>query len=170
MNRRELENAILLRESGELSPEEEAALENALEAEPALAAWAEEAHLLQEAGRYASRHTVPALAETERERILTASKGRSDALPRLLAIAAVLVLALGLWPHFAEPFHQEAPRLTAQVKPIREDLTGEDPLLSSLDRLETEIEQIEDLALDDDHFVEDPDYWASELLKMENTI
>ncbi|MDF3128053.1 hypothetical protein P0Y35_02470 [Kiritimatiellaeota bacterium B1221] len=171
MNHRELENALLLRDSGELSETDCLLLEEALEKDPALAALAEENQILQAAGPLSSTLMVPPLPELNRERILhAAEKPKNKYLSRLLAVAALLVLGLGILPHFTRHLPPSQPLITAQIDPIRSDLQTEDPLLDRLDDLEYELSLWSNLEMGDPAFLENESDWAKILLSAEDTI
>lgn len=168
---RELENAVLLAQSGELSPAELDSLQQARRERPDLDAWAKESLVLQSAGRTTSEELVPPLPELNRERILkTASRPESKALPRLLALAAVLVLALGLLPHLSRHFQAPPPTLTTRIEPIQEDFQSVDPLLEDLESLEDQLAVFTDLSMDDSRILEDENDWAELLLSLEEPI
>lgn len=170
MNTRDIENAILLRESGELTPGQEARLEASLAERPEPSSFAEESAILQQAGRDASRLTVPELPELQRQRILERTRGHGGRLPRLLALAALLVLALGLWPHLSGLLQSEPKPLTAEVVPVRETLAEEDPLIEELELLDRQLGQLAETNPESIEFIMDSDYWAGELLAMEDSI
>lgn len=167
---RDIENAILLRESGELSPDGEADLEAALAERPGLRDFAESSQILQRAGRDASRLTVPEVTELQRELILTRTRGHGGRLPRLLALAALLVLALGVWPHLSGLLQSKPRTLNAEVEPIRQTLAEADPLIGELDELDRELERLAETDAESIDFIVDSDYWAGELLALEDTI
>ncbi len=171
MNHREFENALLLRDSGELSEAETLRLENALKNDPALAALAEENLTLQAAGPMSSTLVVPPLPALNRERILSsAAKPENKYLPRLLAFAALLVLGLGLLPHLASRFQPAPPIMTAHIEPIRADLQTEDPILNTLEDLESELALWSGIGMNDPAFLENENDWAEILMSSEDAI
>ncbi|MDA3875387.1 MAG: hypothetical protein PF795_15680, partial [Kiritimatiellae bacterium] len=83
---RELENAILLEQSGELTDAERENLYQTLQDRPGLADWARESRAVQAAGLSASEHLTPPLPELNRDRLLkAANQPTSRIVPRLLA-------------------------------------------------------------------------------------
>ncbi|MGA0334397.1 MAG: anti-sigma factor family protein [Kiritimatiellia bacterium] len=171
MNNRELENLILLRQSGELSDAEIQRLEEALRGDPALAALAESHEVLLEAGRFSSAHCVPPLPDLSRERILQAAPSRERPhVKRLLALAALLVLGLALAQHL-RPSLQPAPEIVAtEMIPARADLDAEDPILSSLEELADELSLWKNLEMGDPAFLENEEDWAKILNFEEESI
>jgi anti-sigma factor RsiW len=169
---RKIENDILLEQSGELSPEEQQALRQALKDRPDLADWAREIGALQELGRSFPADHTPALPEISRERILQAAAApKSKALPRLLALAALLVLALGLLPHlsrYSSPTPQD--HLTTQLNPIQSSWEDQDPLLRDLDYLQDQLAVWSETSMEDPWVLEDENDWAEILLSMEEPI
>jgi len=171
MNTRELENAILLRDSGELSEAECQELDQALEKDPALAAFAEEVRVLMHAGTFSTNQTVPPLPDQNRERILLSHKKPAvNNMPRILALAALLVLGLGLLPHLSRKL-QPAPQVyITEIEPLRPTLDSEDPVLSTLENLETELALWTLLHPEDPDFLENENDWATALLSPEDSI
>lgn len=171
MNAREIENALLLRDSGELSGPELTQLEQALRDDPALAALAGENRVLQAAGPQSSTLTVPPLPPLSRERILqAAAKPANPYLPRLLALAALLILGLGLLPHLTAYLQPTPPPLTTAVDPIRNDLSAEDPILHQLATLESELALWSGVSPSDPGFIENENDWAEILMTTEDSI
>jgi len=171
MKPRELENALLLRESGELSETDLKELTIALEQNPELAKQAEENQVLQQAGPYSSSILVPEIPELTRARILTiAEKPTNKNLSRLLAIAALLVLGFGLFPHLSNSLQPEHPVVAFDVTPIRHSLTAEDPILDTLRELESELSLWSSYDMNDSSFLEDETDWATTLISSEESI
>jgi hypothetical protein len=171
MNAREIENALLLRDSGELSGPELEKLSQALRSDPLLAALAQENRVLQAAGPLSSSLVVPPLSDLTRERILQAAHKPPHAyLPRLLALAAMLVLGLALLPHLTSRLQPTPSVLTTAVDPIRPNLTAEDPILNELQDLENELALWSALPVSDPGFIENENDWAEILISAEESI
>ncbi len=168
---RELENAILLEQSGELTAAEREALHQTLDDRPELAAWARESQVLQKAGQAATEDLTPPLPELSRERILkAASQPTSKTLPRLLAVAAMLVLALGLLPHLSRRLQSPHPVFTTHIESVEVDFQDEDPLLDDLESLQDQLAVWSDMSLEDNRILEDENDWAEILLTLEEPI
>jgi hypothetical protein len=180
MNPNELEEFLLLRDSGELDAASERRLEKALAQDPALRQKAEEARVLLHAGRWASDVTTPALSEIARERILRQSQRSSGRfLPRVLAAAALVLLGIGLWPHVASRFQPVSETLIAVTPveaPPQQMADLEQPVLPDLDvsDLDSLQEELKSIATQDLHYDlatgGDPESWAQELLGLEDSI
>ena len=161
MNAREIENALLLRDSGELSGPELEKLSQALRSDPLLAALAQENRVLQAAGPLSSSLVVPPLSDLTRERILQAAHKPPHAyLPRLLALAAMLVLGLALLPHLTSRLQPTPSVLTTAVDPIRNELQD----------LENELALWSALPVSDPGFIENENDWAEILISAEESI
>jgi hypothetical protein len=171
MNERDLETALLLRDSGELSPAESAELDAALASNPELQAKADEFALIHFAGQWAADESVPPLAETTRERILQSATPPSRILPKLLAFAALVIIGLALWPHLMQPKGYVTPPEVA-LNPVTtsDDVFIEDSLLTSLETLNQELDDLADINLEEDLLAQDANDWASLLLAMEDSI
>lgn len=171
MNAREIENALLLRDSGELSAPEQEKLLQALQSDPVLAALDLENQVLQAAGPLSSSIVVPPLPDLNRERILQAARKPAHAyLPRLLALAAMLILGLALLPHLTNRLQPTPTVLTTAVDPIRPNLTAEDPILTQLEALENELALWSALPVSDPGFIENENDWAEILISAEESI
>ncbi|WFB34404.1 hypothetical protein P3T73_09545 [Kiritimatiellota bacterium B12222] len=171
MNTREIENALLLRDSGELSAEECKALDLALAADPAMQTLAEENQVLQAAGSFSSAEIVPPLSELSRERILACAQiSKPRVLPRLLALAALLILGLSLLPHLSSFLQPQNIILTAEVVPLRPALDLQDPILDELDLMESELTLWTMIDVEDNAFLENENDWAETLIALEDTI
>ncbi|GEM_PF-4547121 len=173
MTEQELELKLLLLDSGELPHEEALALEEQLLIHPEWQAVRERLTVLQDAGRLASAATVPGTPDLTLERLRASQPRQSRLLPRLLAVAAGLVLALAVWPHLQEQFpaSSRAPLIAENPSPAAaQDWQSEDPVMASLEALDQEL----DILLTEDVTLElvwdDTDELASELLQLEETI
>lgn len=171
MNQHEIENALLLRDSGELSATHAEQLAQILARDPDWAALAEENRVLQAAGPLSSATVVPPLPELQRERILqAAAKPAPSALPRLLALAAMLVLGLALFPHLSNHLQPLPPVLTTAIEPVSPTLTSEDPILNELAELENELALWSATPPSDPGFIENEHDWAEILIAAEESI
>lgn len=168
---RELENAILLEQSGELTASEREALRQTLDEHPEPASWALESRVVQDACRAATDELTPPLPELSRERILkAASQPASKTLPRLLAVAALLVLALGLLPHLSRHLQSPPPPFTTHIEPAQIDFQEQDPLLDDLESLQDQLAVWSGMSLEDSRILEDENDWAEILLTLEEPI
>ncbi|GEM_PF-1177182 len=176
MNHSDLEQALLLLQSGELQGEERRRLEASLAADPELQARAAELQLLQSAGHWSTETLpLPEIPELNRERILQAAP-RHRHLPRLqliLAAAAMLLVGINLWNHLApvptfEHLVIAPPRVQSPELNVMSEVE-EDPLISELAELDAELALLEEPLLDalQDELL---DAWAEELLQLEDTI
>lgn len=174
MNAQDLSNALLLRETGELPPAQVAELEAYLLEHPEAARQAGELQTLQEAGRFASQLTVPALSPLDLERIRVAgTKHPARWAPQLLAAAAAVAIVLFGLPFLTSPAPQMVeeqfvevgtPRIDLPFEPVSEDLPESDDLWQEVADLEAELDAWNSLSLKDPWLVEDEASWAAELL------
>ncbi|MDA3873819.1 MAG: hypothetical protein PF795_07650, partial [Kiritimatiellae bacterium] len=94
----------------------------------------------------------------------------SRILPRLLAVAAMLVLALGLFPHLSRHLQPSPPTITTRIEPVQTDLQAGDPLLDDLEVLEAQLALWAKLSVKDTWILEDENDWAEILLSVEEPI
>ncbi|MEX2607707.1 MAG: hypothetical protein WD708_10205 [Kiritimatiellia bacterium] len=167
----EQKNAILLEQSGERTAAEREAPHQTHTDRPDLSDWAMESRVLQAASQSATEILSPPLPELNRTRILkAASQPASKTLPRLLALAAILVLALGLLPHLSRHLQSPPPSLTTRIQPVQTDFDSRDPLLDDLDALQEQLAVWSNLSMEDSRILEDENDWAEILLSMEEPI
>jgi len=173
MTEQELELKLLLLDSGELSREDAAELEAQLLQHPEWQAIRERMTVLQDAGRMASTDTVPPVSELTLERLRASLPKQNRLLPRLLAVAAGLVLAMAVWPHLEEtsPSNGSNPLIAENPAPSSpSEWAEQDPVLVSLDALDEELDTLLSEELTMELAWDDPDDLASELLNLEETI
>lgn len=180
MNDQDVANALLLRESGELSAEETAELESYLREHPESTVLADEYQLLQEAGRFASQQMVPPLNDLGKERIRSLASTSSSAWrPRVLAIAAALVVFFFALPILTPPAPSTAPSpemVQQDPSPLPEAIPADDlewmeqDVWQEVADLEAELSAWQSLSLDDPWLVEDEASWAAELLTVGDSI
>lgn len=175
MNPSDIEQQLLLESSGELSPEQLRELEAALTAHPAYADTRREFRTLQQAGRLATDAAVPPQSDTAREAILRrAEASRPRRGPgRLLAAAALVLIGLALWPHLPRPGAQPPPLPVAShdLPPDLDTdaLLEEDPLLEDLNTLNRQLRELAAPSSAEPLETGDADYWALQLLAMEDS-
>ncbi len=171
MNRTEALDSLHLRASGELDPAEGARLDEAMAREPALCEEAEALQRLCEAARASTSLTTPDTPPLFRERLLreAARRRRSAPLPRILALAAGWMLALGLWTHLGPSGKND----TLEPRVVQDGPVGVEegavglPLEHAWADLEALREELEELAMHDvgtDLWHGDAESWAEELL------
>ena len=170
MTSQDIANAILLRESGELSPEATAELEAALENNPEARQMAEEFAVLQTAGRDASQHSVPPVSDLTLETLRNAA-GPTPSFNRIswLALAAGLVVLISFLPFILPPSTPpsliDSPMLSAGSV-----LDSEADFSAELAALERDIAAWSDTTTSDLLQVADEAYWAEQLLNSEDSI
>lgn len=173
MKKRDIEYYLLLESSGELSPEQARELEEALAAHPEWAESREELAVWSEAGRLASREEVPPLPETTAEALRRKAEDTRRGPGRWLALAALVMIGLALWPHLPRPARNPDPaRVTALdpvADPVPDTLLEADPVLEELEDLDREIQSLASIDLDDSLETASADYWAQQLLAMEDS-
>lgn len=171
MNRQELENALLLHDSGELPEPEVRRLEAHLAEHPEDRSIAEEFHVLQEAGRFASRETVPPVDEVLRERLRSVSEASQPkrTLPRLMALAAGIAIAVASLPLLLPPPSQPdlVPATVADYAPLTLD---HDPLMEDLEQLEERLADWSGRLPAEDITLMEEEYWARSLLESGESI
>lgn len=181
MTEQELELKLLLLDSGELPDAEAAELTELLLQHPEWQQTRDALNLLQQAGRFASDELVPDTPELIREKILAAQPSHSPLLPRLLAVAAGLVLAIGVLPHIqnTSPSSQDNTLVSQYNTPTPEAVTSTalaevDPVLDSLEALDQELDSLLSGELTSELASDltwgDENDWASELLESEEAI
>jgi len=159
MNAHDLPTSLLLRQSGELSPEEEAALEDYLRKHPDAQRMAEEFTVLQHAERFASREVIPPVPETSMEAIRQATAPHSAGLVLVLAFLPFL-LPSGRLPVLVDD-------LTTTVTEPATDVVA---LSNDLEDLELELTAWQDTTAWELLEVEEENYWAEQLLTFEESI
>lgn len=170
MNTQELEAALLLRDSGELSDTQSRELDAFLSEHPESVAVGEELRMLQDAGRFASREVVPPLSELTMERIRSAAPPvNRKRLPRFLAIAAGLILAVALWPLIRPPSPVPAHLTVSTEESFRLEYK-EDDLLEDLQDLEEELAVWTDASANELLILGEEDVLAEFLLHTEESI
>lgn len=170
MNEHDLPNALLLHQSGELSPEETADLEAWLAAHPEAEAMAQEYRTLQQAERLAAARTVPPLNDTTLAAIHNAARTSSTSLrPRILALAAGLLLALTLLPFLRTP-HPYPVTADMPPDPVSGDLSDVSGLSEELDELQEEMAIWNDTSILDLLLIEEEVSRAEHYLKTEESI
>lgn len=170
MNKREFENALLLRESGELSESDLRELEKCLKENPDWAQLATENQILQKAGPFSSSILVPELPELNRGRILnSANRSAGKKFSRILSLAALVLMGLGLASHLGDYLKSKPPVVSARITPIRSTLDEEDPILENLSDLESQLSLWSGVQLKDDVILENENDWAEILLSFEES-
>jgi anti-sigma factor RsiW len=170
MNEHDLPNALLLHQSGELSPEETADLEAWLAAHPEAEALAREYRTLQQAERLAAAQTVPPLNDRTLEAIRNAARPSVMPFrPRILALAAGLLLAVTLLPFLRSP---DPFPVTADMHPAPAtgDLSDISDLSNELDELQEEVATWNETSILDLLLIEEEVMRAEDYLKTEESI
>jgi len=174
MNTNDIDLLLLLESSGELTPEQKTQLDEAVRLDPEVAARREDMAVLQHAGRVASGECVPAQPDIHREAILQQAGPESRRGPGpWLALAALLVIGLALWPHLprSDSGSGPAPKPLVATDPVMEptkEILEEDPVLAGLEDLDRALNDIRPLNVAD-VLEPDADFWAEQLLLTEDT-
>ena len=150
MNPEPLERDLLLRDSGELSPERLQDLEDLLRQNPDARHYAEQFQNLTHTLKTHGNQRPPPLHGQTRARILAAAPQPTPGLLHLLrpalAAAAVLALLLILPQKFRTPTPSTVSPTLAETQPPSATFSHEDPLLTELDLLALDLLDIHETA------------------------
>lgn len=169
MNQQELENALLLLESGELSKQDAEKLKAYLAEHPEAEALQNEFTCLQHAGRFASAQLVPPVSEVQMEHIRAAAHSHPPrTLHRALAVAAGILLLVASWPLIAPSFLAPSPFVSSTDS---DTLSPSDPSLSdAISELEQELSAWKNTTPQDLLQLAEEEFWAEQLLTTGDSI